>query len=283
VPATAMEHSPGFLALVADAKTRVRETTPEEVHRRQQAGSRFHFVDVREDGEWEKGHARGAVHLSKGIIERDIEKTVPDRDAEIILYCGGGFRSALAAATASRYSAGRANRQLPISTAAGPVPNRSWIAIPPPGRTTRYASASAAPGSETPERLSTNQTWVKRAGRNGSAAAAAGTSWTWRCILLRRPSSVPAAASSAVSVAPTTSQPERAASHRARPPSPAPTSRTSSYFRKMPRALSASSRWKPVPLAGSRPRYGRPRGGGVDAVRPRTRSRRRAAGITARR
>ena len=92
-----MEHSPGFLALVADAKTRVRETTPEEVHGRQQAGSRFHFVDVREDGEWEKGHARGAVHLSKGIIERDIEKTVPDRDAEIILYCGGGFRSALAA------------------------------------------------------------------------------------------------------------------------------------------------------------------------------------------
>ena len=68
-----MEHSPGFLALVADAKTRVRETTPEEVHRRQQAGSRFHFVDVREDGEWEKGHARGAVHLSKGIIERDID------------------------------------------------------------------------------------------------------------------------------------------------------------------------------------------------------------------
>ena len=62
-----MEHSPGFLALVADAKTRVRETTPEEVHRRQQAGSRFHFVDVREDGEWEKGHARGAVHLSRTV------------------------------------------------------------------------------------------------------------------------------------------------------------------------------------------------------------------------
>ena len=92
-----MEHSPAFLRLVADAKTRVRETTPEEVYRRQQAGEHFHLVDVREDHEWEQGHARGALHLSKGIIERDIEKTLPDRDAEIILYCGGGFRSALAA------------------------------------------------------------------------------------------------------------------------------------------------------------------------------------------
>ncbi|TMA37709.1 MAG: sulfurtransferase [Deltaproteobacteria bacterium] len=92
-----MEHSPGFLRLVADAKTRIRETTPEEVHRRQQAGERFHLVDVREDREWAQGHARGALHLSKGVIERDIEKAIPDRDAEIILYCGGGFRSALAA------------------------------------------------------------------------------------------------------------------------------------------------------------------------------------------
>ena len=92
-----MEHSPGFLRLVADAKTRVRETTPEEVRRRQQAGERFHLVDVREDREWQQGHARGARHLSKGIIERDIEKSIPDRDAEIVLYCGGGFRSALAA------------------------------------------------------------------------------------------------------------------------------------------------------------------------------------------
>jgi len=92
-----MEHSPGFLRLVADAKTRIRETTPEEVHRRQQAGERFHLVDVREDREWAQGHSRGALHLSKGVIERDIEKAIPDRDAEIILYCGGGFRSALAA------------------------------------------------------------------------------------------------------------------------------------------------------------------------------------------
>ena len=92
-----MEHSPGFLRLVADAKTRIGETTPEEVRRRQHAGDRFHLVDVREDREWQQGHAGGALHLSKGIIERDIEKTIPDHDAEIVLYCGGGFRSALAA------------------------------------------------------------------------------------------------------------------------------------------------------------------------------------------
>ena len=92
-----MEHSPGFLRLVAQSKQRIRETTPEEVRRRQEVGERFHLIDVREDGEWQRGHARGATHLGKGIIERDIEKTVPDHDAEIVLYCGGGFRSALAA------------------------------------------------------------------------------------------------------------------------------------------------------------------------------------------
>jgi len=92
-----MEHSEGFLRLVAAAKRRIRETTPEEVHRRQQAGERFHLIDVREDHEWQAGHARGAVHLGKGLIERDIERTIPDRDAPIVLYCGGGYRSALAA------------------------------------------------------------------------------------------------------------------------------------------------------------------------------------------
>lgn len=92
-----MEHSPGFLKLVNESKARVRETTPEEVRRRQEAGESFHFIDVREDNEWQKGRAAGAAHLGKGIIERDIEKTVPDHDAEIILYCGGGYRSALAA------------------------------------------------------------------------------------------------------------------------------------------------------------------------------------------
>jgi rhodanese-related sulfurtransferase len=92
-----MQHSKGFLEIVQDAKTRVRETTPEEVRRRQELGDRFHLVDVREDTEWERGHALGAVHLGKGVIERDVERVIPDHDQEIVLYCGGGYRSALAA------------------------------------------------------------------------------------------------------------------------------------------------------------------------------------------
>ncbi len=92
-----MIHSEGFLKIVNDAKSRVKETTPEEVRRRQQAGESFHFVDVREDNEWQAGHAAGDLHLGKGIIERDIEQTIHDHGAEIILYCGGGYRSALAA------------------------------------------------------------------------------------------------------------------------------------------------------------------------------------------
>jgi rhodanese-related sulfurtransferase len=92
-----MEHSEGFLKLVNDARGRVRETTPEQVRQKQQAGESFHFIDVREDNEWQKGHAAGARHMGKGIIERDVENAIPDHDAEIILYCGGGYRSALAA------------------------------------------------------------------------------------------------------------------------------------------------------------------------------------------
>ena len=92
-----MKHSEGFLKIVNQARGRVRETTPEEVRRRQEAGEQFHFVDVREDNEWHKGRARGATHLGKGVIERDIEATIPDHNAEIVLYCGGGYRSALAA------------------------------------------------------------------------------------------------------------------------------------------------------------------------------------------
>jgi rhodanese-related sulfurtransferase len=93
----AMEHSEGFLNIVNDAKGRIRETTPEEVRRKQELGHSFHLVDVREDSEWERGRAQGATHLGKGVIERDIEKAIPDRHAEIVLYCGGGYRSALAA------------------------------------------------------------------------------------------------------------------------------------------------------------------------------------------
>ncbi|MDQ3804697.1 MAG: rhodanese-like domain-containing protein [Acidobacteriota bacterium] len=90
-----MKHSEGFLRLVEDAKGRVREVTVAEALERVRAGARL--VDVREDREWEQGRARGAEHLGRGVIERDIETRVPDRGAELILYCGGGYRSALAA------------------------------------------------------------------------------------------------------------------------------------------------------------------------------------------
>jgi rhodanese-related sulfurtransferase len=92
-----MKHSRGFLALVSDAKQRVKETNVPEIWERVQAGEKFHLVDVREDNEWARGRLPGARHLGKGIIERDIETTIPDHDAEIVLYCGGGYRSALAA------------------------------------------------------------------------------------------------------------------------------------------------------------------------------------------
>ena len=92
-----MKHSTAFEQLCADARSRVREITVEEVKHKLDAGEQFHFIDVREDHEWQADHAAGAQHLGRGIIERDIEKTVPEHDAEIVLYCGGGFRSALAA------------------------------------------------------------------------------------------------------------------------------------------------------------------------------------------
>jgi rhodanese-related sulfurtransferase len=92
-----MAHSSQFLKLVQDAKKNVKETNVADVKRRGDAGEKFLLVDVREDNEWAKGHLPGAVHLGKGIIERDIEQRAPDTNAKIILYCGGGFRSALAA------------------------------------------------------------------------------------------------------------------------------------------------------------------------------------------
>lgn len=92
-----MHHAPGFLKLVNDAKSRVKETTVDDVKRRLDRGDQFILVDVREESEFAKDHLPGAVHLGKGIIERDIESRVPDPNAELILYCGGGFRSALAA------------------------------------------------------------------------------------------------------------------------------------------------------------------------------------------
>ena len=92
-----MQHAARFLALVQEAKTRIQETNVMEVHRRLQKGERLLLVDVREESEWARGHIPGAVHLGKGIIERDVERAIPDLNHEIILYCGGGFRSALAA------------------------------------------------------------------------------------------------------------------------------------------------------------------------------------------
>jgi rhodanese-related sulfurtransferase len=92
-----MQHSERFLKIANDAKSHVKETNVADVNRRKAAGEKFYFVDVREESEFAAGHAAGAMHLSKGTIERDIEKTIPDPNAKIILYCGGGFRSALAA------------------------------------------------------------------------------------------------------------------------------------------------------------------------------------------
>ncbi|HEX4228635.1 MAG TPA: rhodanese-like domain-containing protein [Bryobacteraceae bacterium] len=92
----AKHHSEGFLALVQDAKSRIREIDIEEYKRLRGANDAGQLVDVREDNEWAAAHAEGAIHLSKGIIERDIEVTFPDKDTKLVLYCGGGYRSALA-------------------------------------------------------------------------------------------------------------------------------------------------------------------------------------------
>ena len=93
----AQQHPPRFLKIVDDAKTRVHETDVDAVKTRMDRGDKFLIVDVREESEFAKDHLPGAIHLGKGIIERDIEARVPQLDTEMILYCGGGFRSALAA------------------------------------------------------------------------------------------------------------------------------------------------------------------------------------------
>jgi rhodanese-related sulfurtransferase len=92
-----MRHAPEFLKIVADAKTRIRETNVREVKKHLDAQESFTIIDVREESEWAQGHLPGAVHLGKGVIERDIENTVPGKATPIVLYCGGGYRSALAA------------------------------------------------------------------------------------------------------------------------------------------------------------------------------------------
>jgi rhodanese-related sulfurtransferase len=92
-----MQHAPGFLKIVDEARSRVKETTVDEIKRRLDRGDKFMLIDVREESEFAKDHLPGAVHLGKGVIERDIEARVPDPKKELVLYCGGGFRSALAA------------------------------------------------------------------------------------------------------------------------------------------------------------------------------------------
>lgn len=91
------QHSPRFLQIVQEAKIVVRESTVDEVKARLDRGETLCLVDVREESEWTRDRLPGAIHLSKGVIERDIEHRLPDTETEIILYCGGGFRSALAA------------------------------------------------------------------------------------------------------------------------------------------------------------------------------------------
>lgn len=90
-------HNPGFEAIVDDARTRIRECNIANVKKRLDAGEKFYLVDVREESEFAASHLAGAIHIGKGVIERDIEARIPDLDADIVLYCGGGYRSALAA------------------------------------------------------------------------------------------------------------------------------------------------------------------------------------------
>jgi len=92
-----MDHSQGFLSLVSDAKKRIKEEDIPAVKKRLDSSEKPIMVDVREDSEWSRGHVPGAIHLGRGVIERDIERTIPDKTTQIVLYCGGGFRSALAA------------------------------------------------------------------------------------------------------------------------------------------------------------------------------------------
>ena len=97
-----MEHSPGFLAIVNEVREKISEVSVDQARERLKAGKHAALVDVREDREWEKQHASEAVHLGKGVLERDIENMFPDKSTELIMYCGGGYRSALTAEVAQR-------------------------------------------------------------------------------------------------------------------------------------------------------------------------------------
>lgn len=115
-----MAHSEGFLAIVNDAKSRVTEITLDEYQKMKGSGGTCSLIDVREDNEWTAGHAAGAIHLSKGILERDIEQTIPEKSSTLVLYCGGGFRSALACDSIQKMGYSRA-----LSLAGG---WKAWVA-----------------------------------------------------------------------------------------------------------------------------------------------------------
>jgi rhodanese-related sulfurtransferase len=97
-----MKHNPGFLALVNEAKSRIREIDIDGYRKLLAGGTAHQLIDIREESEWNAGHAKGAVHIGKGVIERDIETKVPDKNTKLVLYCGGGYRSALAAEALGR-------------------------------------------------------------------------------------------------------------------------------------------------------------------------------------
>jgi rhodanese-related sulfurtransferase len=97
-----MEHSPGFLKVVNEVRPKITEMTVEQARARLAQNPKAILLDVREDSEWDKGHAAQAVHLGKGVLERDIEKMIPDPNTELIMYCGGGYRSALTANVAQQ-------------------------------------------------------------------------------------------------------------------------------------------------------------------------------------
>ena len=102
-----MDHSPAFLKLVSEAKVRIKEVSVAETRARLTSNPKVVLMDVREDLEWQQNHAAEAVHLGKGVLERDLEKLFPDRNTEIIMYCGGGFRSALTADVAQKMGYGK--------------------------------------------------------------------------------------------------------------------------------------------------------------------------------
>ncbi len=130
-----MNHSEAFEKLVNEIRGEITEITPEEVLAKLEKGESFTLIDVREDHEWDEGRARGAIHIGRGIIERDIEKQIPDKTSELVLYCGGGYRSALAACNIQKM--GYSN----VLSMAGGI--KRWRALQLPEETNATASRTS--------------------------------------------------------------------------------------------------------------------------------------------